>query len=67
MEILDYQNSEARIRMNAYLIEHNLTGFKLLIETLLEEIEPVVTKKHGFEIRYKSIKINLRDLGLSGL
>ena len=49
LEFSDHQNSEAKIEMNDYLIEQYATGFRLSIESLLEEITPVVTEKHEIE------------------
>ena len=37
IEHSDYQNSERRLSMNSFLIEHYLTCFKFSIQNLLEE------------------------------
>ena len=50
---MDYQGSDARIEYDTLPIAKFSTGRKYLIETLREEIRPVVFGKFEFECREK--------------
>ena len=45
LEYSDFQKSDERIRINGYIIGHRLASFKLLIETLIEEIKRIVREE----------------------
>ena len=53
LEILDYQDFDAKININSFQNEPYPTGLKLSIETLLEETKPVVIETWD----WKSTKI----------
>ena len=54
MESLDYSDSNARIEVMGFSIETSFINVTLSIETLMEEIKPVVSEKVDFECRDKS-------------
>ena len=55
-ENLNKQDFEARVINKTFPIEFSCEGVKLLIESLLEEIKPVVLEKHEVKDRHKSEK-----------
>ena len=52
---LDYQDSDARTKVNNLPINFSSTNLEFSMEILMEEIEPVVTEKHDFECRDNSL------------
>ena len=56
LEYSDHQHFEATIILNDYLIEQYSKKFKLLIDTLTEEMKPVVIEENATENQQKSIK-----------
>ena len=56
LEILRYQDFDARIKINSFSVKSSSTGVQLSYKTLLEEIKPVITEKYEVECRQKSTK-----------
>ena len=65
-EFSDYQNWEARIKTIRFLNEHSCRSWKFLIDTSLEEAEPVVTETYEFAYRDLSELLRFSFLDLSG-
>ena len=52
---MDYQDFEARIIINGFVLESYSRGVAFLIEALIDGIKPVVDEKNQFEQRDISI------------
>ena len=58
----DNQNSEAIIKPIYYPNDYSCKSFNLSIETLLEEIKPVVIEENAIEYRQKPLKLKKRSI-----
>ena len=48
-EVLDYQDSDARVSIGDFSMKSSFTDIQFSLDTLREEIKPVVTEIHEFE------------------
>ena len=60
------QNSDSRIRTIFYLFDFSCKNSKVSIETLLDEIKPIVIEKFETENRHQSMK-KIRLFGVTRL
>ena len=51
LETLDYQDFEAKIKINGFSIDFSSRGIRLSINFFLEEIEPLVIEEDEIEYR----------------
>ena len=55
LEHSDYQNSDSRKTMNGFPTDTSCRASGGSIDTLMDDLKPVVTEKYGFEYGDKSI------------
>ena len=68
LENPDDQEIDTRMKTNAFLIKSSPAIMKFLIESVMEEIKPLVVEKEEFEYREVSKLLELSGtFGLSGL
>ena len=49
LSVFDHQNSEARNKVKVFAIQYSSIRLKVLIETVVEKVKPVVMKNYWFE------------------
>ena len=55
LEVLDYQDFDARININGFSVKSSSTGVRLSLQILIDELKPGFAEKIQFEQRGVSI------------
>ena len=62
MEYSDYHRTDRRSWNQKFLIEYVCISLRILVESMMVEIKPVVTKKFELEHRRKNLKIQTSSM-----
>ena len=62
LSVFDHQNSEAWNKVKVFAIQYSSLSLKVLIETVVEKVKPVVLKNYWFEEIDKSLLMAVFDI-----